>query len=332
MEKHKIDWLNMPGFKGETWNPIIGCSKVSAGCKNCYAEKMAFRINNMHPRTGYNNVISGKKWNGKTHFVESAIKKPLHWKKPRMIFVCSMSDLFHEDNSYSDINKVFKIMPLCRQHKFIILTKRPERAFNYFKWLIEQAKKAGIDGPFLPLLHVYIGVTAENQEMANERIPILLTIPAAKRFLSIEPMLGEIDLSRFLPEGHWGQHPTKGKMFYPKYFMSKCAGCGWIGSSEYWEGGGPIGDTGDHFDLYCPKCEGQEPDEIDNNINWVICGGESGHKARPMHPDWVRSIRDQCKEANVPFFFKQMSQADFKDFKNRDSFPVDLRIHEFPNI
>lgn len=341
MEKHKIDWLNMMGFKGETWNPIIGCSKVSAGCKNCYAEKMAFRLSNIALTKNkptaldyYVDIISWGRWNGKTEFVEPALKKPLHWKKPRMIFVCSMSDLFHETIWYSWIDAVFETISRCPEHIFIILTKRPENMADYYK-----KRQYG------RFHNVWIGTTAENQETANKRIPILLDIPAAKRFVSIEPMLGEIDLSRFLPEGHWGIHPTKGKMFYPKYFMSKCAGCGWIGSSEYWEGGGPIGDTGDHFDHYCPKCEGQEPDEIDNNISWVIVGGESGHNARPMHPDWVCSIRDQCKEANTPFFFKQWGEYThsivdrngeckfFKVGKSKSGNELDGKYHkEFPNF
>jgi protein gp37 len=304
MEKHKIDWLNMPSFKGETWNPFVGCAKVSPACKNCYAEKMAFRLSNIALTKNkptaldyYVDVISWGKWNGKTEFVEPALEKPLHWKKPRMIFVCSMSDLFHENNSFKDIDSVFGIFSQTPQHKYILLTKRPKRALEFFKWFGNQIKEIGFDSVpsqsddplhyYSPLENIWIGTTVEDPDY-KKRIDDLLKIPASVHFVSIEPMLAGMDISDYLHDSDCNEVRHE------------------------------IG------------CICHDPREV--CLDWVICGGESGHNARPMHPDWVRSIRDQCKEAGTPFFFKQMSQHDFKDFKNRDSFPVDLRMNEFPRL
>ncbi len=262
MEKHKIDWLNMPGYKGETWNPIIGCEKVSPACRECYALTMSIRLANIGSTSYYKNVVDGKKWNNETHFVETNIIQPMSWKKPRMVFVCSMSDLFHESNPMQWVNEVLKTISACPQHIFILLTKRPKRAMQILKHLYGTRS-------VWPAKNIWLGITAENQETANERIPILLEIPAAKRFVSIEPMLGEVKLNQLIREeyGHaWVDNCLTG-------FNAHGAG-GWYA----------------------------------NKLDWVIVGGESGHKARPMHPDWVRSIRDQCKEADIPFFFKQYGE------------------------
>ncbi len=265
----KINWTD------ESWNIIIGCEKISPGCKNCYAEKMAYRLAWMErlklhkfKDLNYPNVIDfvTKKWNGKTHFAESQLEKPLKWKKPRMIFVCSMGDLFHESVPFEWIDKVFEVIEKCPQHTFQVLTKRPEIMYKY---MVRYGIGAMPD-------NIWLGVTAENQEQANKRIPILLQIPAKVRFVSIEPMLDVIDLECF-PE------------------------------------------TG------CPS------DSIDN-LGWVICGGESGHHARPMHPDWVRSLKEQCESADVPFFFKQGSENNWPNFKDFDSFPEDLQIRQMPNL
>ena len=272
----KIEWTE------ETWNPIIGCSKVSPGCDNCYAERMACRLAHMDNRnyqdvTGSNsNRTWFDNWNGKTAFVESALEKPLHWKKPRRIFVCSMGDLFHESVPFEWIDKVFAVMAICPHHTFQVLTKRPGRMLDY---LSDPKTQIGIPGvcssktntkidlnKFFaaagwPIKNVMLGVTAENQEQADKRIPILLQIPAAKRFVSVEPMLGPVDLEKNISE-HC--------LIKPAAFL-----------------------------------------------DWVICGGESGPGARPMYPDWVRSLRDQCKAAGVPFFFKQWGE--YSPFLNRVS-------------
>lgn len=264
MTPHKISWLNIPGFKPETWNPIVGCSKVSPGCDNCYAEKQAF-IRAFNPNTPqYKNVVVKhpldpryRKWNGTTQCVESALNKPSTWKSPRMIFVCSMGDIFHESVNPGAFQMVLDQISKNRQHIFILLTKRPENVMPLMK-------RVGWGLPFPP--NVWLGVTAENQEQANKRIPILLSIPAAKHFVSIEPMLGPVEL-------------------------------------------GVIHHADAHIDAlhgqYNTYPDGQWIEKSINKLDWVICGGESGAKARPMHPDWVRSVRDQCESASMPFFFKQ---------------------------
>ena len=270
----KIEWTE------QTWNPIIGCSKISTGCKNCYAEKMAIRLASMalvknesssldYYVDAINYLYGNKGWNGKTYIIKNALEKPLKRKKPTMYFVCSMGDLFHESVPFEWIDKVYEIISRCPQHTFQILTKRPEIMKEYYK-----SRQYG------HFHNVWIGTTTENQEMANERIPILLRIPAKVHFVSVEPMLSEINLNQIA---------------FSKF--------------QSWLNGN---------DAY--------------GLDWVICGGESGHNARPMHPDWVRSLRDQCKDANVPFFFKQGSQNNWSDYKNIDSFPDDLKIRQYPNL
>lgn len=227
----KIEWTEV------TWNPITGCTKISEGCKNCYAEKMSKRLAG---RFGYPDDDPFR-----VTIQADKFTKPKNWKKPRMVFVCSMSDLFHEAIDFTIIDMLFGIMHDCSHHTFQVLTKRPERMLEYFN----------SRGHILP--NVWLGVTAENQDEANKRIPILLQIPAAIRFVSCEPLLGPIDLKQVI--------------------AAKLRN--WILNNETQYG-----------------------------LDWVICGGESGHNARPMHPNWARSLRDQCQEADVPFFFKQWGE------------------------
>lgn len=260
MTTHKIQWLNLPGYKGETWNPVVGCNKVSDGCKNCYAEKMAFRVAYM---TGvkYTSVLKQKpdenglyflspEWNGKTEIYEPDLTKPAAWKAPRVVFVCSMGDLFHETVSFETISAIFSVMADCDRHIFIVLTKRPERMFDFYQWKSGQQQV-----PWQPSDNVWIGVTAEDQGTALDRIKWLNLIYAAVKFVSIEPMLSAINFEVAL------------------------------GGTLKWHAGG-----------------------LKNCLSWVICGGESGNNARPVHPDWVRSVRDQCQAVGVPFFFKQWGE------------------------
>ena len=238
----------------KTWNPISGCTPISEGCANCYAKRMAQRLRG---RCGYPEDDPFR-----VTFHPDRLEQPLKLKKPSRIFVCSMGDLFHDDVDCSIVD-IFDVMSATPQHTYMLLTKRPERMRSLFR----------LNGPLLgsePLPNVWLGVTAENQARADERIPILLQIPAAVRFVSVEPMLGPVDIYRWL----------------------RCHICSNNGS--YYN---PNSDEVEE----CPICSSEDPSLLD----WVICGGETGPGARPMHPDWVRLLRDQCQAAGVPFLFKQ---------------------------
>lgn len=257
----KIEWTD------KTWNPIVGCSKVSPACDNCYAEQQAGMCANFK-QAQYQDVVRISpdcdtylgQWNGRTSFVESQLDKPLKRKKPTKYFVCSMSDLFHESVPFEWVAKVFSVMALCPQHTFQVLTKRPERMAYFFEVVKNIDQHPELDqllfdpwravyaapGDSLPwpLPNVWIGTTVENQEQADRRIPHLLKCAAPVRFLSVEPMLGPVELGMWL---------------------------------EY-------------------------------SIQWVICGGEAGPRARPMYEGWALSLMEQCRDASIPFFFKQWGE------------------------
>lgn len=231
--KTKIEWTEV------TWNPVTGCNKVSQGCKNCYAERMAKRLKAMKNQR----YING--FNITLH--HDLIDAPRKWKKPRLIFVNSMSDLFHEKIPLDFIQQVFKTMNETPQHTYQILTKRTER----LKELSSHLNWSN---------NIWMGTSVENIEVTY-RIDDLKTVPAHIRFLSCEPLLGSL-----------------GKL------------------------------------------------NLDD-IHWVIVGGESGPKARPMKKDWVLEIRDQCEEQNVPFFFKQWGGVQ----KHRNGRTLDNKIYnEYP--
>ena len=266
-------------WTSHTWNPLRGCSRVSAGCMNCYAEEMAGRFCGAgQPYEGLvTKTAQGARWNGEVRLLMDKLGEPLRWTKPRMVFVNSMSDLFHPAVPDEFIDRVFAVMAQSPRHTFQILTKRPERMRDYLSWefrgaSIDQASKGRVD-PMLALSkqfvlpNVWLGVTVENQQAADDRIPLLLQCPAAVRWISVEPMLGEIDL-RWIAA--WDGMATKPRSETETVVT-------------------------DRFDgLRC--------------IDWVVCGGESGKNARPMHPDWARSLRDQCAVAGVPFLFKQWGE------------------------
>lgn len=187
--------------QGMTWNPVTGCSKISAGCANCYAERMAKRLAG---RCGYD-----KEQPFKVTYHGDKLNDPLKWVKPRKVFVCSMGDMFHEDVLFPVIKAI--IARMCGinsiEHTFIVLTKRPERMKEFFEWLRDEPQRGNFTIEW-PLKNVWLGVTAENQEMADQRIPVLLSIPAAKRFVSIEPMVGPVDLSgEYLADKCGGRYP-----------------------------------------------------------------------------------------------------------------------------
>ena len=260
MSQTKIEWCD------SVWNPTTGCTPISPGCDNCFAKRFAYRLRG---RCGY---PEDDPFRVTLH--PERLEEPLRWRKPRRVFVCSMGDLFHDDVPEDFINKVFSVMLATKEHTYILLTKRPQRAYKYLTnpktphLIVESldvdlmdriAERYEEHQPFgeFPLNNAWLGVTAENQQAADERIPILLQIPAAVRFVSVEPMLGPVDLERQLGGAEESRRCLNG-----------------------WHG-----------------------------IDWIICGGETGPNARPMHPDWVRSLREQAVDAGVPFFFKSLGQV-----------------------
>lgn len=355
-----IEWTQRPGTKGETWNPVVGCTPVSAGCLNCYAATMARRLEAMgkaeylprvddwaearpgegalelEARTGNAPRIlriaelkSGRAvFTGEVRTLPGRLAEPLGWKRPRTVFVNSMSDLFHEAVPFEFIDRVFAVMALCPQHTFLVLTKRPERMAEYFYYGGERGRsgvifQAQIDAATAydlestrpgrrypsefkkpmqcewPLPNVWLGTSVENQAAADERIPHLLKCPAAVRFLSCEPLLGPLDLSAFC--------------------------------------GGPyVGLPGDRVH-----------DHYNFGIDWAIAGGESGAHARPCDVAWLRSIVRKCRLARVPVFVKQLGarpvftesvdgwrvgDGKLADRKGGDpaEWPEDLRVREWP--
>jgi protein gp37 len=257
MNKTNIEYLDY------SWNPLaMRCTPVSEGCVHCWHITMADRLkNNPKMPAGRRDSYSG----GPPVLIEDELAAPVKLKKPSVIGVQFMGDLFHEDVPYKWIERIFGEMWDARQHTYLILTKRPHR----MKKFISDYQEGLIPLTAWPneYDHVYLGVTAENQQRADERIPILLQIPAAKHFVSIEPMLGPVSLR---------SPPARGRGF------------------RQW-------------------------DQI-HKLDWIIVGGESGPGARPMHPDWPRSVRDQCQEAGVPFFFKQWGEHCYPEQMPEDTF------------
>lgn len=308
MAQTKIQWTD------KVWNALAGCNDKSEGCRFCYARRMAHRLELMGQEKYKGlTVLQGSHivWTGKITFYEKALMEPLKWRKPCRIFVNSMSDLFHHNVTDDQIDHIFAVMAMCPQHVFQVLTKRPERmpkllASSRFKGeVLQQAfeLQRGRGGekdarkwlePNWPLPNVWLGVSVENQEAADERIPLLVQTPAAVRFISAEPLLGPVSLERWSDTG------------------IECSSCGWFGTES---DGQRVDLAADDPWFACPRCaEVCAHTPLDEHlggkrgIHWVICGGESGPGARPMHPDWVRSLRDQCAEAGVEFFFKQWGE------------------------
>jgi protein gp37 len=183
-----IEWTDA------TWNPIVGCSRVSKGCEHCYAERVAHRGMSAQHRGLTVMGKHGPRWNGTVRFVAEKLSEPLGWRKPRRVFVNSMSDLFHEGVTDEQIAAVFGAMAACPQHTFQVLTKRPERAKAWFQWV---SAFRSIQ-PRWPLPNVWLGVSVEDQATADDRIPLMLETPAAVRWVSYEPALGPVDFGRWL--------------------------------------------------------------------------------------------------------------------------------------
>lgn len=265
----------------QSWSPVRGCSKVSPGCASCWAERMAGRFAHLKDDSGrtrpgpYCTFSEDGRWTGRVELIESELTKPLHWRKPRIVALNWMGDLFHEKVPDEAIDRVFAVMALCPQHKFLVLTKRARRMREHIAGVnsaerfhdinvaaqdicqsphygaVLPTQQDGMVAGGWPLPNVALGVSVEDQDWANSRIPDLLATPATMRFVSVEPLLGHIDIACYL-DG----------CFYTR-----------------------------------PACEFRK-------LNWAICGGESGTGARPPYPDWVRSIRDQCQADGAAFLFK----------------------------
>ncbi|MDB5056147.1 MAG: Phage protein Gp37/Gp68 [Bacilli bacterium] len=266
-DKSSIEWTDA------TWNPVTGCTKVSEGCRNCYALTFAERwrgIPGHYFKNGFDITLRPDK-----------LDQPLKWKKPRKIFVNSMSDLFHESVPFEFIFAVWARMIGAPQHIYQILTKRPARMLEFFKWNEQQPVRIET---YLP--NIWVGVSVENQKAADERIPLLLQTPAAIRFLSCEPLLGEVRILNHLMSG---KQPAKCGNCGRGHGFTRCPNYGGISKTDKEYG-----------------CE--EFKRVNFAIDWVIVGGESGHGARPMHPEWARSLRDQCQAAGVSYFFKQWGE------------------------
>ncbi|KKM98587.1 hypothetical protein LCGC14_1156500 [marine sediment metagenome] len=280
MSATKIEWADA------VHNPVSGCTPVSAGCANCYARRMAQRLRG---RAGY---PADDPFKVTLH--PDKLDEPLHWRKPRRVFVCSMSDLFHDDVPALFIGNVLARCALATQHTFMVLTKRPER----MKLIVEHMRydeegfqddiageldDAGLsvnwDGD---LSNVWLGVSISNQPDADRWLPFLLQTPAAVRFVSYEPAIAAVDIRSYMIPAK----PCQGHASLPE---TDCL----------------CGDDG-----YFPT------------IDQVICGAETGPGARPMDLDWARQVRDQCAESGTAFFFKRDSDGNRKlDGKLHEGYP-----------
>ena len=312
-DRTKIEWTDA------TWNPIRGCTRVSEGCRHCYAEVMAARFSDpgqwghgLAQRVALSGGGIDHRWTGKVELVDAALDLPLRWRRPRRIFVNSTSDLFHEKVPDEWIDRVFAVMALAPQHTFQVLTKRPERMREYMAGLggggrtdimsraggrlLRAAENATRNAPHVrydynarwPLPNVWLGTSIEDQATADDRIPHLLDTPAAVRFISAEPLLAPVDLMH-IPYRKIAPDIT--------VMVNALTGDDGLGGRQA-------------------------------RLGWTIVGGESGPGARPMHPDWARSLRDQCQAAGVPFFMKQMSGP---RKASMPPIPDDLMVREFPH-
>ena len=311
MSTTAIEWADT------VWNPVIGCTRVSEGCRHCYAEWDAARKStnpSIPVYAGLSRFVGPKgnrdaRWSGEVRLRPEKLTEPLRWRKPQRVFVNSMSDLFHADVPDEYIAAVFGVMAACPQHVFLVLTKRAERLRRWFEWVArtehallpvgiclqrathhlgENWRKLAVPAAW-PLPNVHLGVSVEGQATADERIPLLLDTPAAVRWVSAEPLLGPVDLTDLQAVGFNAVYPT-----------------------------GPAR----------------------SRLDWVVVGGESGNRARPCGVEWIRDVVRQCRKADVPCFVKQLganssinsTDSGLVDRKGGDpsEWPDDLRVQEFP--
>lgn len=317
-----IEWTDV------TWNPIRGCTRVSEGCRNCYAERTALRFSKGPYRGLVKSTSAGPRWTGNIRFVRDMLRAPLSWREPRRVFVNSMSDLFHERVDEWVLDEIFAVMALAPRHTFQILTKRPRVMREYFRdmryrlsRIFRQAITLGkldanavasrLDDP-RPLDNVWLGASIEDQPNADLRIPDLLCTPAAIRFVSYEPALGPVDFTSVVYSGLVAVNTLTKPVTV----------------------GVPIP---------------HEPDEQGRRgLDWVIVGGESGPGARPFDLAWARSTVAQCRAAGVPVFVKQLGSRPTTEQRTRPAgespwvllrhpkggnpaeWPEDLRVREWP--
>lgn len=274
-----IEWAD------NTWNPVTGCSDVSEGCRFCYAKRLSgTRLRHL---PAYEDLTrdgpKGPVWNGTTRFNPKALLEPMKVKAPRVWFGPSMSDLFHEANPDHWIDQVFAVAANCWWHRFLILTKRPERIADWYagsgahlrmtRCFRNFASYTEPVGPW-PLPNVGLGISAEDFPTYQERWPWLRDVPAAMRFVSYEPALG----------------PLIGTPTHPRVWPY--CDTGFVQGDRYQEG-------------YCGTCAEHREHPIHRSPDWIIAGGETGPGARKPQAEWFREVRDDCVSRKIPFFFKQ---------------------------
>lgn len=278
MSNTKIEWAT------RVWNVVRGCSPIRTGCKNCYAARMAARFNGPgQPYEGLARFVGrNPKWTGRVQLQPERLGLPRSWRSPQRVFVNSMSDLFHEDVPPDFVKDVFLEMGDVDHHTYMILTKRADHMewwFNSSKAGAEAMEIAENMGWGWPLPNVILCVSAENQDAADETIPHLVATPARMRGVSLEPLIGPINLRKIAcPRFTHGMRPEP----------PMCKLCNEPG------GDGEICSNG-YFDC------------LSEGVDWVIVGCESGPRSRirPMSEDWVRDLRDQCEWGGARFFYKQ---------------------------
>ena len=353
MSASPIEWTE------HTWNPMRGCSRVSEGCRKCYAERRAARFSGVFvlpsgqvvkgPFSGFAQMTpSGPRWTGKVELIESMLDIPLRRKKPTVYFVNSMSDMFHEKLTDEAIDRVFAVMALCPQHTFQCLTKRAGRMEQWVRGVngaerfhdiniaaqfqtrnphygaVLPTQSDGMVSGGWPLPNVHLGVSVEDQPTADERIPHLLRTPAAVRFVSYEPALGPVDFTPWFDGG------------------MECNYCNeWRGTEKTAAPDCKEDDKGDDPGWLCPRCgEAVAHIPLDERLDQIIIGGESGPGARPFDIQWARNTIAQCKAAGVACFVKQVGAYVIQDGERRikrdrkggdmSEWPHDIRVRMRP--
>ena len=315
-----ISWTNPPGYKGETWSVALGCTQTSVGCHNCWAKGMVRRYeassHAVHPT-----VTNTGQWNGHVELRPDWLSKPLHWREPRCVGVQLLGDLFHEAVPFPYIAAVYGVMAACPQHRFIVLTKRPERRLEWHKSVIEHAAThhsfplglcsvhadqmlggpVGLPDevaqwPKWPPPNVIEGVSVEDQKTLESRWPVLRDTPAAARCISAEPLLGPLNLERGLHRCHSAQDGD----------------CFWQHCPQLRDG--EPARTGRHCPLDDDPYEERAP-----RLDFVIVGGDNHiSRARPCNVQLIRDIVRQCREAHVPVHLKQLGSRPITQPNGRD--------------